>query len=137
MKKLNVKLLEKIKKHILEEPLRLNMEVFQVSRDDAERGEWCGSCFDPGRELQYPGCGMAACVAGWACLLYSHRPYVGVWGLEAKDILGLNAAEANHLFYRWHRTPAYKKASPKMRAGMAVREINKLIKSRQAQEAWS
>lgn len=47
---LNVKLLRKVQKHILEEPRRLQMGVWQSKSDDAP-------------------CGTIGCIAGWTALL--------------------------------------------------------------------
>ncbi len=50
IKGLNVKLLRKVRKHILKEPRRLNMYVFATPQPCAP-------------------CGTAGCIAGWAALL--------------------------------------------------------------------
>lgn len=52
--KLNVKLLRRIQKHILEEPRRLDM------------GNWKRTNMDG---LHAPPCGTTACIAGWALTL--------------------------------------------------------------------
>lgn len=49
---MNVKLLRKVKKHILEEPKRLNMDFYGSA--------YCNDA---------PACGTVGCIAGWSALL--------------------------------------------------------------------
>jgi len=85
---MNVKLLRKVKKHILEEPKRFLMTSID------EYGE-------PGSDTGYGGkfakCGTAACICGWAGILM---------GLKSDDIdfesagelLGLDEGQQQRLF---------------------------------------
>jgi hypothetical protein len=58
---MNVKLLRKIQKHILEEPRRLDMDVVLVKD------------IDPASWRDAPPCGTVGCIAGWACALSGKR----------------------------------------------------------------
>jgi hypothetical protein len=64
-----VALLQRVKAHILEEPLRLNMT------DWVRRGERrIGEMVDDGEHEAVPPCGTVACVAGWVVELGAKRP---------------------------------------------------------------
>jgi len=94
-KKMNVKLLRKIEKHILAEPKRFWMRWFVAVKDGIHKklytrvGTW----------RAYPKCNTAACVAGWACILsgkkVSPNQHLSVL---ASDILGLDPDQAARLF---------------------------------------
>lgn len=58
--KLNVRLLRRIQKHILAEPLRIDMGEFVKTK-----------YFD---EVEQPPCGTTACIAGWALILSGAKP---------------------------------------------------------------
>lgn len=62
-RKLNVRLLRRIQKHILAEPRRLNMR------------DWNTTLRDP-RNLpdEMPPCGTVGCIAGWATMLSGKKP---------------------------------------------------------------
>jgi hypothetical protein len=62
---MNVELLRKIENHILEEPKRLFMPAF------VRRQEYGDSLFATNTLVarEYPECGTAACIAGWAVFL--------------------------------------------------------------------
>ena len=96
MPKLNIKLLNRIKRHLLAEPQRYNQsgwaEVYtKESYNDA------------------PSCGTRACIGGWAVFL-SVPPKRWKWWMEADDwgrvniqnrarkLLGLTELEAGDLF---------------------------------------
>ena len=133
-KKLNVKLLRKIQKHILEEPRRFFMGDF------IEKGR-SGSMIpsDNGTEQVIPACGTVACIAGWACLFNGLRkPNL----MKAKALLGLpdsldrpdwwTNGNGGALFYddKWptkFRTPYGKAKLPMTRAKIAAARIEHLI----------
>lgn len=90
---MNVKLLRKVKAHILAEPKRLYMSSYIKSE---------AHNMDIGHD--YPKCGTAACIAGWACLLElkPKDPYE-FWqthsvGPEAAALLGIDDQAAYRLF---------------------------------------
>lgn len=66
---LNVKLLLKVKHHILEEPARLRMDMWLKK---GEAGADSGNSY-PGYgepiEFTFPACGTVGCLAGWAVQL--------------------------------------------------------------------
>jgi hypothetical protein len=63
-----VALLQRVKAHILEEPLRLNMDNWRTTniQDDAY--------FDEDEHAGIPPCRTVACIAGWAVGLGAKRP---------------------------------------------------------------
>jgi hypothetical protein len=92
---MNVKLLRKVAKHILEEPKRLDMNTL------GERKEGPGA----------PPCGTATCISGWSCVLGQPKAKVGfnssgdltingldnLWGM-GRRLLRLTDTEAVTLF---------------------------------------
>ena len=82
---MNIELLRRIQKHILEEPLRLNMHDWAVN----------GSALQFGYHgLRAPPCGIVCCIGGWA------RELSG--GLTPETALELTTDEAIKLFYLRH-----------------------------------
>lgn len=112
---MNIKLLQKIKKHILEEPNRLYMPGWFIRGMPGERIE---------QDQVFPACGTACCIAGWACVLSDQDVNV----LLAEILLGLTGAQANDLFHvsNWQEREAFYHASVRERAQIAAREIDKL-----------
>lgn len=82
---MNVKLLRKVKDHILEEPKRLFMPCILV---EDTRG------FDKDR---IPPCGTMGCIAGWACFLSGEAADAG--GKEAARLLKIDDVQATRLFF--------------------------------------
>lgn len=80
MKKLNVKLLRKVQKHILAEPRRLNMNVVVGKVDTSESP-----------------CGTVGCIAGWTCIL-SGVPEADTDLRKAQSLLGLTREQRDRLF---------------------------------------
>lgn len=64
--KLNRKLIEKVIKHIEEEPQRLDMDVWVEKVNDKSRHDRIE--YGDAEDLQ-PACGTVGCIAGWAMLL--------------------------------------------------------------------
>lgn len=80
---LNVRLLRKIQKHILEEPKRFWM------------GWW--------KEDSIPGhkpapCGTTACIAGWAVILSNEPEKAGAPSIRARVLLGLDPDDMTLFF---------------------------------------
>lgn len=132
MKKLNVRLIRKVIKHILAEPRRYFQET-TIRR--GVPGEHVGK--DP--KHTFAQCGTAACIAGWAYLLSTKVPDPDVYAIMAKAqrLLGLDHERASNLFSgepeaHWP-TPfneQYDNAkSPRGKVGAAVRLLEKVIKT--------
>ena len=67
---MNVKLLRKIKRHILEEPRRFAMGLWHIERQPGRTIDGCVNYyFSPNKfesEQKVPSCGTVACIGGWA-----------------------------------------------------------------------
>lgn len=132
--KLNVKLLRRIQKHILEEPRRFFMDWFIAKgtpgkkdfkvTTDAWRGGW-----DLAKSV--PACGTAACIAGWVNLFTGHKP--NAYELARKE-LGITKNQAIQLFNSglWPEPYdlRYEHAkTPRRRASIACKRIEHFIKT--------
>lgn len=73
MTKLNVNLLIKIKKHILDEPMRLRMDQWLMQDMPTTKKYNSLPGYNEPNEYEIPACGTVACLAGWAILLNSHE----------------------------------------------------------------
>lgn len=88
----NVELLERVKHHILEEPLRLDMSIW-ISHH--EKGPYT------------PACGTIGCIAGWAIelsggeKLSKEMSQKGIFGQAdiATELLGLTPLVAKRVFH--------------------------------------
>jgi hypothetical protein len=131
-KKLNVRLLRRIQKHIMAEPKRYDQNV------------WIKEV-DPNVDPYYPPCGTMACIAGWAQIL-SAQPGSRVIPshLAASELLGLDVRSSTRLFDSvmdlvddaWPRkfSKAYSMAkTARGRAKVAVRRIDHFIKTKGAE----
>lgn len=125
---LNVKLLRKIKKHILAKPRRFLMYELIVRSSDYYPHYYD----DAGRKTKFESCGTAACIAGWACLLTDGIEFNGDAWERGKKLLGLDERKANRLFNvgRWGKLDdLYHRAkSAKARAQIAAKRIEQFIK---------
>jgi hypothetical protein len=128
---MNVKLLRKVKKHILEEPKRFIMGDWVV-RKEAPGHQVCD---DDGNYRPFAKCGTAACIAGWTMLLSKVDPStVDSYSAAASELLGIGNTFHNPLFYTddWplEYEAAYKNAkTPAGRARVAARRIEHFIKT--------
>lgn len=127
-RKLNVKLLRRIQRHILEEPRRfqmLRLAIFDIPGVEIHIGG--------GHTHLMPECGTAQCIAGWANTLSNKSP-IGRPGLvRAARLIGI-ARDDDKLFYDsdWpepfkSRYAACKTARGRAKAGVA--RIEHLIKT--------
>jgi hypothetical protein len=130
---LNVKLLRRIKKHILEEPRRLMMNWYVATGDPDQ--EFYG---DNNTKQTFPACGTAACIAGWTNLLTEHEPAND--DVRARETLGLPDTRELHLHGKdpvfdvngWpeHFSLQYRAAlTAEDRAKIAAERIEHLIKT--------
>ena len=93
-----IALLERVKAHILEEPRRLDMDIFVRT---AGVREICPTAY-------WPKCGTVGCIAGWAVMLVKGREETirldligGRVGGVAQELLGISGAEHMELFFTW------------------------------------
>lgn len=86
---MNVKLLRKVKKHILEEPKRFLMRYWLVRKNSGARL--------PASHAGFAKCGTAACIAGWTWTLeHPQTPFPGSW--DVADLLGIDRENRFRLF---------------------------------------
>lgn len=65
---MNVEMLLKIKAHILEEPKRVNMDVFRIRKNDMECATQPNDLLEKHVD-SWPACGTVGCIAAWALML--------------------------------------------------------------------
>lgn len=89
---MNVRLLRRVQKHILQEPNRLMMGDYVWHDRPGVKVETDGILH------RMPECGTAACIAGWTCLLEKNpknvdtyvRTRIGKWSDTAAALLGIS-----------------------------------------------
>jgi hypothetical protein len=134
-RRLNVKLLRRIQKHILEEPRRFIMRTF-VIKGEPENEIWSDG-FNNRQKL--PACGTAACIAGWAAILGGAKlrrdkhGEINYWS-PAKRLLGLGYSQSEALFNSTQWPPAFKERysfakEPTERAKIGAERIEHFIKT--------
>lgn len=88
-KKMNVRLLRRIGRYILAEPKRVDMSIFLIHKNTSTDIVYT-----------FPKCNTVGCIAGWACALNELYPErVSEIEARAAELLGLDAEQANRLFY--------------------------------------
>ena len=140
--KLNVKLLRKIKAHILEEPRRFFMEWYVATGRPGARRFTSRHADAADLPKTVPPCGTAACIAGWAILLSEKKKadeldynYSGDTVDIASDLIGLPFGYYPRQLFNNHGWPEpfssqYKNAkTPRARAKIAAERIEHLIKT--------
>jgi hypothetical protein len=122
---LNVALLQKVKKHILEEPNRLVMGTwFERNRPGTEVCDYEG-------RVETPKCGTVGCIAGWCCLLTDGMEFKGDAETRAHELLGVS--DTHDLFYTdsWADQDAMEdfenSTDPKERAQIVAEVIDDFI----------
>lgn len=133
MPKLNVKLLQRVKRKILSEPKQFVMGHWFI--DDLSEAN--GDSSDLPRKT-IPNCGTAACIAGWTIALGSKqkpskaRDHGKYPSDEAATLLGIDPNGQDDLFglsgWGSFREPWYKAKTFKGRAKVAARRIDAFIK---------
>lgn len=130
--KLNVRLLRRIKKHILANPSRFFMGWYVA------RGVPRSRHFDLPNSLRFsvldlpstvPECGTAACIAGWANLFTGHKPTAH---RSAAKALGLPNDNGLFSIYEWpckYRDKYRSAKTSRARARIAANRIEHLIKT--------
>lgn len=129
-RKLNVNLLRKIQKHILEEPKRFFMAAYL---DQGRPGSRTSEFRDQAK--RFPSCGTTACIAGWANILTGARSNEEICDSErAVSRLGIERGRRAQLFLDsdWPQpfSSNYERAmTPAKRAKIAAARIEHLIKT--------
>lgn len=135
--KLNVRLLRKIQRHIIEEPRRFFMGgVVATGTPGSEFTKWACYAYDLAETV--PACGTAACIHGWTVILSGKTPAQVYhlsfeWSLRKLGLLPSWENE-NRLFIcdDWPGPfrERYRNAkTPKQRAKIACARIDHLIKT--------
>jgi len=127
---MNVKLLRRIKKHILAEPKRFAMGFWVRRKEDSDDGK----VHDYSYTGSYARCGTAACIGGWAMILSGENPQGNTLIQErAAELIGIQYFRSDRLFdaSRWpeefQRFASAKKAPE--RAQIAAARIEHFIKT--------
>jgi hypothetical protein len=106
MPELNVELLLKVKKHILQKPSRLHMAQWLVKANSfttfSKHGHkyfcFLNSGYNEPHTRPVPECGTVGCIAGWASVLAS-TPEKQYSAFSASDLLGLDSYDSSKLFF--------------------------------------
>lgn len=122
--KLNVRLLRRIKRHILSKPGRFFMRYYKEEQAPNTIIEGDYGSFNQ----RVPECGTVACIAGWACILSNKSGS----RLNGSALLGTTERQTQMLFYddSWPEPFAaryYKAKRPSARAKIAAARIEHLI----------
>lgn len=147
-RKLNKRLFNRIKKHILAMPERLRMDHWQIV---AKPGRFIDMNNDPKLSekdqaytnygepdtVQVPKCGTIGCIAGWACFLSNKRPRAGRVQPTAEKLLGIGGLQSDSLFLvdEWPSKESSKyenAATQRQRAALVVKRIDNFIKEQTA-----
>lgn len=123
---MNVKLLRRIKKHILEEPKRLIMGDWLVK---GEPGQFFTG--DGNHAQKFANCGTAACIAGWACILTKQSVAPGQWLRDlGAQVLGIEPYGGLLEVSEWPQPFQHEyidAKTPKKRARIAAERIDHFI----------
>lgn len=135
--KLNVRLLRKIKKHILAVPERFAMNWFIVRGTPGqiiEHLDWRQPMSLDGEFRKAPACGTVGCIAGWAAFFTAKNPQRltnDSAERRGKKALGLSKDQAKTLFFteEWpDGGEAYDAAkTPRRKAELAAERIEEFI----------
>jgi hypothetical protein len=93
---MNVKLLRKVKDHILAEPLRLYMPSFHYQGSDKEVEFFDGPSGESLGKRPLAKCGTAACIGGWVCALSGEAHFSSE---RATELLEIDDQMAGNLFF--------------------------------------
>lgn len=130
---MNVKLLRKVKNHILEEPRRFIMWTWRITK-----GSGTKYLADNNTYSSFAKCGTAACIAGWTCELA--RKDVGLsYSETAGKLLNLDDEDARYRLFmasRWPNKfaiPFRNAKTAKSRAKIAAERIEHFISTKGAE----
>lgn len=127
-KKLNVRLIRKIQKHIMAEPRRLLMrsvKLYALGPNDSYVAD------DFETKVPYPDCGTAQCIAGWALTLSGRRLDTDM--SKAARLLNLDAPTGRVFavcMWPYQFISQYSKAkTPLARAKVACKRLDYLVRT--------
>lgn len=140
---MNVKLLRQVKRHILEEPKRLQMGIWSASAKRQVRQGYM-------EKDEAPACGTTGCIAGWAVILHKAgsrtdflkvlrsirgHDYRHVMQPKAIALLELTEAQADSLFFVGDWPGSFEGdymncKTPKQRARVTAKRIEHFIRTK-------
>lgn len=134
---MNVKLLRKIQKHILEKPRRFIMATFFVRKYGQQKTFISDGAAQ--RPVKFENCGTAACIGGWAVFLHDGLK-TDPENIRARAIklIGLKSPMGDELFEVGHwpakfRDAYYIAKSQRSRARIAAQRIDHFIATKGAE----
>jgi hypothetical protein len=132
---MNVKLLRKVKEHILAEPKRLLMDDWIAFASGRKRKTFIN---DVCKREHFAKCGTAACIAGWVCLLADGKQPDQSVSSRAIDLLEIGDYQGSYLFFTnlWPNglgAAYYAAESASKRAEIAAQRIEHFIKTKGAE----
>ena len=136
---MNTRLLRKVAKHIAEEPRRFQMGTWYQSASMQDQVvEY--STKSSANTHDFPQCGTAACIGGWACILsgVTRKSVLDDAEAKAKKLLNLDSDSAFSLFSvrAWpsrFRDRYLSAKNPAARVRVAVARIEHFIKTKGAE----
>lgn len=137
MTTLNVDLLNKVKKHFLDEPRRLRMDTWLKQGYPNQEIFSAGiSGYNEPEEYLLPQCGTVGCIAGWTVMLaYPNDPSKQLSpSLQAREVLGIDEYIMPYDLFFPDQWPSdfyrdYRNAeSPEERARIACEVIDHFVK---------
>ena len=140
-RKLNVRLLRRIQKHILEEPRRFQMGAAVIRAGNPKQWKLIAPTFAHDASKTMPPCGTAACIAGWADILSGGSGNGWTVRERAATKLGVPAGFSwlGHPLFDDNSWPQpfrtrYRAAkTPQARAKIAAQRIDHFIKTKGAE----
>lgn len=96
-----IKILRRVKRHILARPTRLCMSKWLIKKIDSGREDYYSGDWDGAKFQKYPPCGTAACLAGWTTMIALPEREIAAVNVEdiAARELGLDYTQKHKLFY--------------------------------------
>lgn len=136
---MNVELLQRVKQHILDEPLRLEMvEGLKFRAPGTQRRVHCAN----EEYVPTPACGTIGCIAGWACILGDKtfadaHPGDPCWGTvreRAEELLQIPTSSSRLFRVNWWPEDLFNRyehaETQQERAEILAERIERYIKTR-------
>lgn len=139
---MNVKLLRKVQKHILEEPKRFAMSNYLVKKNEDETVFFTGIGRGNAKKVynrNWPKCNTVACIAGWAVVLSGEdfTDYSFRWSSGAAELLDLTDEDSSRLFEPTEWPKEFQKGTSNdgrmATARIAARRIDRFIATKGAE----